>query len=90
MHEYVVFWCLIGIGFGVARPLRIEYPGAVYHVICHGNNRQAIFRDDQDESDIWKSFPFIARTKASICCVTVYCPTTSICWWRRPKGIFPR
>jgi REP element-mobilizing transposase RayT/ribosomal protein S13 len=33
---------------GMARPLRIEYPGAVYHVICRGNNRQAIFRDDQD------------------------------------------
>ena len=32
----------------MARPIRIEYPGAVYHVICRGNNRQAIFRDDQD------------------------------------------
>lgn len=32
----------------MARPLRIEYPGAVYHVICRGNNRQAVYRDDQD------------------------------------------
>jgi putative transposase len=32
----------------MARPMRIEYPGAVYHVICRGNNRQAIFRDDAD------------------------------------------
>jgi REP element-mobilizing transposase RayT len=32
----------------MSRPLRIEYPGAVYHVICRGNNRQAIFRDDLD------------------------------------------
>jgi REP element-mobilizing transposase RayT len=32
----------------VARPLRIEYPGAVYHVICRGNNRQSIFKDDRD------------------------------------------
>ena len=32
----------------MARPIRIEYPGAVYHVICRGNNRQAIYRDDQD------------------------------------------
>lgn len=32
----------------MARPLRIEYPGAVYHVICRGNNRQAVFRDEQD------------------------------------------
>ena len=32
----------------MARPLRIEYPGAVYHVICRGNNRQNIFKDDRD------------------------------------------
>jgi REP element-mobilizing transposase RayT len=32
----------------MARPIRVEYPGAVYHVICRGNNRQAIYRDDED------------------------------------------
>ncbi len=32
----------------MARPHRIEYSGALYHVICPGNNRQAIFRDDGD------------------------------------------
>jgi len=32
----------------MARPVRIEYPGAVYHVICRGNNRQAVFHDDRD------------------------------------------
>ena len=32
----------------MARPLRIEYPGAVYHVMARGNQRQAIFRDDAD------------------------------------------
>jgi REP element-mobilizing transposase RayT len=32
----------------MARPVRIEYPGAVYHVICRGNDRRAVFRDDQD------------------------------------------
>jgi REP-associated tyrosine transposase len=30
------------------RPMRIEYPGAVYHVIARGNNRQAIFKDEAD------------------------------------------
>ena len=30
------------------RKPRIVYPGAFYHVICRGNNRQAIFRDDAD------------------------------------------
>ena len=32
----------------MARPLRIEYPGAYYHVTSRGNERKAIFRDDQD------------------------------------------
>lgn len=32
----------------MARPLRIQYPGAVYHVTCRGNERKAIFRDDAD------------------------------------------
>lgn len=32
----------------MARPLRIEFPGALYHVTARGNARQAIFRDDAD------------------------------------------
>ena len=32
----------------MARPLRIEYPGAYYHITSRGNERKAIFRDDQD------------------------------------------
>lgn len=32
----------------MARPLRIEYPGAVYHVTSRGNERNAIFRTDAD------------------------------------------
>jgi REP element-mobilizing transposase RayT len=32
----------------MARPLRIEYVGAVYHVMARGNRGQPIFRDDKD------------------------------------------
>jgi putative transposase len=32
----------------MARPLRIEYAGAVYHVMARGNQGHAIFRDDRD------------------------------------------
>ncbi len=32
----------------MARPLRIQYPGAWYHVTCRGNERISIFRDDTD------------------------------------------
>jgi putative transposase len=32
----------------MARPLRIEYPGALYHITSRGNGRQNIFRSDKD------------------------------------------
>ena len=36
----------------MARPLRIELPGAIYHVKSRGNARQAIFRDDVDRQNL--------------------------------------
>jgi REP element-mobilizing transposase RayT len=32
----------------VARKLRVEYPGAIYHVLNRGDRREPIFRTDQD------------------------------------------
>ncbi|MDF0665015.1 MAG: transposase [Nitrospira sp.] len=32
----------------MARPLRIEFPGALYHMTARGNARQDIFLDDED------------------------------------------
>ena len=32
----------------MARPLRIEFPGALYHVMSRGNERRRIVRDDAD------------------------------------------
>lgn len=32
----------------MARPLRIEFPGAVYHVTARGNEKRDIYRDDRD------------------------------------------
>jgi REP-associated tyrosine transposase len=34
----------------MARPLRIEYPGALYHITARGNARQTIYLDDEDRS----------------------------------------
>jgi len=34
----------------MARPLRIEYPGALYHVTSRGDRQEAIFEDDQDRT----------------------------------------
>ena len=35
----------------MARPLRIEYPNAVYHVTSRGNARNKIFLSDQDREN---------------------------------------
>ena len=32
----------------MARPLRLEFPGAVYHVTSRGDRREPIFEDDED------------------------------------------
>lgn len=34
----------------MARPLRIQYPGAYYHVTCRGNERKEIFLDTVDRT----------------------------------------
>jgi REP element-mobilizing transposase RayT len=35
----------------MARPLRIEYPGAVYHITSRGNERKEIFKSEGDRAD---------------------------------------
>src|SRR5262245_16516212 len=32
----------------MARPLRLDFPGALYHVTTSGNDRRALARDDED------------------------------------------
>lgn len=41
----------------MGRPLRIEYPGALYHIISRGNERRSIFLDNADR------FKFLAILK---------------------------
>lgn len=38
----------------MARPLRIQYSGAVYHITCRGNERKEIFKDDIDRRTFLK------------------------------------
>jgi putative transposase len=44
----------------MARPLRINYPGAFYHVTCRGNERKNIFSDNRDRS------AFLDKLKISV------------------------
>jgi REP element-mobilizing transposase RayT len=35
----------------MARPLRLEYAGALYHVTSRGDRRENIYRDDEDRGE---------------------------------------
>jgi hypothetical protein len=43
------------------RKLRVEYPGAIYHVMSRGNGRQNIFRGDVDRQDFLKTLKRITH-----------------------------
>jgi len=47
----------------MARSIRIEFPGAFYHVMARGNRREAIFKDDDDRH-------FFLKTLSEACCMT--------------------
>ncbi len=44
VDNYVFAW-YAGV---MARPLRLEYPGALYHITSRGDRREVIFEDDED------------------------------------------
>ncbi len=37
------------------RKLRVEFPGAIYHLMSRGDRREDIFRDDVDRQDFLKT-----------------------------------
>ena len=47
----------------MARPLRVEYPGAYYHVINRGINQEKIFKNKAREVEI-----YLARDMTGITC----------------------
>ena len=40
----------------MARKLRVEYPGAVYHMVNFGDRREEIFKDDKDRERFLETF----------------------------------
>jgi hypothetical protein len=38
----------------LARKVRLQYPGALYHLINRGDRRESIFRDDKAEKSFWQ------------------------------------
>jgi len=51
----------------MARPLRLEFPGAVYHVTSRGNARQAIFLDKEDRESFLGVLSSVVRRFSWLC-----------------------
>ena len=51
----------------MARPLRIEFPGAIYHVTSRGNARRKIFLDDSDRDAFLSTLAWVVERFGWIC-----------------------
>jgi len=51
----------------MARPLRIEYPGAVYHVTSRGNEKKAVFKDEQDRENFLRTLQHVNKRYNWLC-----------------------
>ena len=47
----------------MARSVRIQYEGAVYHVMCRGDKREAIFRDDKDRGIFLATLALVKKAR---------------------------
>jgi len=51
----------------MARPLRIEYPGALYHITARGNAREDIFWDEGDRETFLEVYAQVSRRVNWMC-----------------------
>ena len=59
----------------MARPLRIEYPGAVYHVTSRGNEKKPVFKDEADRQNFLNTLQHVNKRYNWIC--HAYCLMTN-------------
>jgi len=59
----------------MTRPLRIEYPGAVYHVTSRGNEKKAVFKDDLDRENFLNTLQQVNKRYNWLC--HAYCLMTN-------------
>jgi len=51
----------------MARPLRIEYAGAVYHITSRGNERKPVYKSDQDRLNFLNTLQHVNKRYNWIC-----------------------
>lgn len=51
----------------MARPLRIEFPGALYHITSRGNRKEKIFKDDMDRNIFLRTLSSVVERYNWLC-----------------------
>lgn len=51
----------------MSRPIRIEFPNALYHVTSRGDRREAIFEDDDDRLAFLQTLAQVVRQFNWLC-----------------------
>ena len=51
----------------MSRPLRIEYPGAVYHITSRGNEKKPVFKDDEDRETFLRILTHVNKRYHWLC-----------------------
>jgi REP element-mobilizing transposase RayT len=51
----------------MSRPLRIEFPGAVYHITSRGNEKKTIFRNNQDKKSYLELLALVVKRFHWLC-----------------------
>jgi putative transposase len=55
----------------MARPLRVSFSGAIYHVMARGNNKQAIFLDEVEYREVLHLLRIVVKRFGIVC--HIYC-----------------
>ena len=64
----------------MTRPLRIAFPGAVYHITSRGNERKAIFWDTQDREAFLENLQRVLTRYNWLCHAYCLMDNHALCW----------
>jgi hypothetical protein len=69
----------------MARPLRLEFFGAVYHITAHGDRREPIFLDDAERLH---SIDLLSKEvkQRGLAALRLQLTTTTCCWKRLSRN----
>ena len=74
----------------MARPLRIEFPSALYHVTARDDRREDIFEDDEDRKLFLETLGEVIAQFNGVCYAWCLMDNHYHLLIQTPDGIYPR